>query len=139
MKQMIRNKRKHALPILACLLAATFHLAAEEPATDGGSAKKQAGAEASLNTELGWAGLAPTQMVAAIEFDGLPLRNITQALRDQFKGNIDIIMPASATTADGWVPNDAGNVQIHLSLRNVKAGEIFEAMNQLFSAEGTPL
>jgi hypothetical protein len=64
---------------------------------------------------------------------GLPLTEVVNRLRQQFTNDFDIIVP---NNIPGFDPTQ---VNVDLELKNVKAGEIFSAMNLQFELNGGPL
>lgn len=76
----------------------------------------------------------PDITLANVEYDGLPLSEVAKHLREQFKNQFDIL-PMPQTFGKDW-----GNmVVINLQLKNVKASEVFNAMNLVFENDRTPL
>jgi hypothetical protein len=82
----------------------------------------------------------PDKVLPQVSFDGLPLAEIARYLREQFKDAFDIIIPS------GWMDNaeqprsvDQGSFTIKLQLKNVRASEIFNAMNIVLEGENNPV
>ncbi|MDE3068218.1 MAG: hypothetical protein KGJ60_11785 [Verrucomicrobiota bacterium] len=78
----------------------------------------------------------PNKVLPEVRFDGLPVSEVARYLRDQFRSDFDIV------TADGEIPNEQmaiSQYQLKLQLKNVKASEIFRAMNWLFESENAPI
>lgn len=89
----------------------------------------------------------PDITVTNVEFDGLPLSEVSRWLSDQFKQQFDIILPGSAggiayingqAVQIGW-QHDWRAEPVSLRLKSVSASEIFAAMNLLFENNRTPL
>lgn len=75
----------------------------------------------------------PDLVLTNVEYNDLPLNEVARQLRDQFKNYFDILsMP---TTFD----RDWGSDTIQLQLKNVRASEIFNAMNLVFENDRTPV
>ena len=75
----------------------------------------------------------PALIVTNISFDGLPVSEVAHQLRELFKNDFNILpMPVA-------FGNDWGSTIVHLELKNVRASEIFNAMNLVFENERTPL
>ena len=90
--------------------------------------------------ESGWAD--PAIVLASVEYDGLPVSQVARDLRKQFKDDFDILLPQP-----GGVGQHDGNAEpidwldtiVNLQLKNVKASEVFNAMNLFFENNRTPL
>jgi hypothetical protein len=89
----------------------------------------------------------PNITVTNVNFDGMPVGDIANLIRDQFKGEFDVILP-SATSEQGIntltgtlvPPTDWKNYNnFELRLKNVTASELFHAMNLIFENNKTPL
>jgi len=89
----------------------------------------------------------PDITLTNVDFDSLPLSEISRWLSDQFKQQFDIILPGSAggiayingqAVQIGW-QHDWRGEPVTLRLRSVTASEIFSAMNMLFENNRTPL
>ena len=80
----------------------------------------------------------PSNTLSSVERSGIPLTIVVKQLRDKFGGSIDIIYPAHPTTVDGTAALDVEALIINLEMKNVKASEIFGAMNLEFEAENLP-
>lgn len=75
----------------------------------------------------------PDIVLTNVSYDGLPLSEVTRNLRDQFKNYFDILpLPQ-------WGATDWSSLTVQLQLRNVKASEIFNAMNLVFENDRTPV
>jgi hypothetical protein len=89
----------------------------------------------------------PDITLTNVFYDGLPLSEVSQQLRDRFKEQFDIVLPGSTSgvayqngqqVPAGW-EHEWQNEPIQLRLRNVTASEVFNAMNLLFENNRTPL
>ena len=74
----------------------------------------------------------PNKVLSLVDFQGLPLSEVARNLREQFTNYFDVILPA-----DG--PGDPTMHNASLQLNNVRASEVFSAMNMQFELQGTPL
>ena len=81
----------------------------------------------------------PDKKLPAVVYDGLPLGEIAQHLRQEFKGQFDILIP------NGWqepryptLSFDPYGITVSMQLNNVSASEVFNAMNMKFEAENAP-
>lgn len=86
----------------------------------------------------------PDITLTNVIYDNVPLSEVANQLRDQFKEQFDVLLPGPPTTSSGrFVPGgqqyDWREEQIQLRLRNVTASEIFAAMNLVFENNHTPL
>lgn len=84
----------------------------------------------------------PEKIVHELSFDGLPAAEIARFLREEFKDSFDIIIPSTwqeDPAQPSSVPIDAGNFTIRLQLKNVRASEIFNAMNLVLEGENEPI
>jgi hypothetical protein len=86
----------------------------------------------------------PDKVLPNVSFDGLPLSDIARYLREQFNDAFDVLIP------NGWQdpnnPNvgpvevvDPGSFCVKIQLKNVRASEVFNAMNLVFETQNTPL
>jgi hypothetical protein len=75
----------------------------------------------------------PGITVDDIGYDGLPLSEVVRHLRAVFKDKFNIL-PLPQTFGQDW-----GTTIIHLQLKNVKASEVFNAMNLVFENDRTPI
>src|SRR5580698_2312093 len=75
----------------------------------------------------------PDIILTNITYDGLPLSEVANLLRTSFKNQFDIL-PMPTTFGTNW-----GDTIIQLQLRNVRASDIFNAMNMVFENDHTPL
>ena len=74
----------------------------------------------------------PALVLTNVAYDNHPLCEVARDLREKFKDDFDILpMP---TYGQDW-----GNEYIRLQLKNVKASEVFNAMNLVFENDHTPL
>jgi hypothetical protein len=74
----------------------------------------------------------PGKVLPSVDFKGFPLSEVANQMRKQFTNFFDIILPA-----DGSVDPTAYNAS--LQLNNVRASEVFSAMNMQFELQRTPL
>jgi hypothetical protein len=88
----------------------------------------------------------PDITLTNVFYDNLPLSEIARSLRDQFKEQFDIILPAGTggraiNRLNGTLVEDMdwNSTQVQLRLKNVTASEIFSAMNLIFENDQTPL
>jgi hypothetical protein len=80
----------------------------------------------------------------SFSFQDLPLSELAKVLKTQFKEAFDVILPGSC---DFPSPNgqsspsriEIGNVTVKLDLKNVRATDVFNAMNLVFESENAPL
>lgn len=96
----------------------------------------------------------PDIVLTNVNFEGLPIGEIANFIRDQFKGQFDIILP-NPTSGDSInlltgapVVNAVlglGSIDwrsetvLNLRLKDVTASELFNAMNLIFENDKTPL
>lgn len=74
----------------------------------------------------------PGIILTNVNYDDLPLSEVVKQLCEKFKNQFDVLpMPASDT--------DWGGVPMRLQLHNVKASEIFTAMNLVFENNRQPV
>lgn len=78
----------------------------------------------------------PEKVVQEIFYDGIPIEEVVEDLKREFSREFDILLPFGLEEKEQW---NWRNTAISLRLKNVKASEIFEAMNLVFEAAGTPL
>jgi hypothetical protein len=78
-------------------------------------------------------------MVPEIRCDALPVRVFAEQLLREFKNEFDILIPSVwQDRLDPSVALDPGSATVRLELRNVRASEIFNAMNLMFDLENSP-
>jgi hypothetical protein len=78
-------------------------------------------------------------MLPEFNCDAIPVRQVAEHLRREFKNAFDVLIPSSwQDRLDPSVSVDPGSTPVRLELRNVSASEIFNAMNMMFEAENTP-
>jgi hypothetical protein len=75
----------------------------------------------------------PDIILTNVMYDNLPLSEVANQLRERFKDHFDIL-PMPKTFGTDW-----GNTTIQLQLKNVKASDVFNAMNMVFENDQTPL
>jgi hypothetical protein len=80
----------------------------------------------------------PDVVLTNVVYDSLALSEVANHLRAQFKDYFDIL-PTPYTTGTGGESMDWGSTTIQLQLRNVRASEVFNAMNLVFENNRTPL
>jgi hypothetical protein len=81
----------------------------------------------------------PNWALESVNFANLPLSEVARHLREQFKDNFDIIFPNTTVVAAGTTMVDPTQIFVELELKNVKASEIFSAMNLQFELSKSPL
>jgi hypothetical protein len=81
----------------------------------------------------------PDKTLAEVNFDGLPITEVAKNMKDQFHNEFDVLLPHGAVFGGNPETWDWQTVVINLRLKNVKAGEIFNAMNLVFDTARTPL
>ena len=69
-----------------------------------------------------------------VSYDGLPLSEVVRQLRRSFKDKFNIL-PLPQTFGQDW----GTIVPVSLQLQNVKASEVFNAMNLVFENDRTPI
>lgn len=89
----------------------------------------------------------PSTTVSDVNFEGMPIGDIANLIRDQFKGAFDVILPSP--TSEQGVNTLTGTLvpptdwihysNFELRLKNVTASELFHAMNLVFENDKTPL
>ena len=89
----------------------------------------------------------PDITLTNVSFENLPISEVANWLRQQFKEQFDVLLPGAASSVVamngqsvpmGW-QSDWKSEGIALRLKNVTASEIFAAMNLLFENNRTPL
>lgn len=89
----------------------------------------------------------PDIVLTNVNFDGQPVSEIANVIRDQFKGEFDLLLPQDSIppgslnlrTGLPMEATDWYSYSINLRLKNVTASELFNAMNLLFENDKTPL
>ena len=76
----------------------------------------------------------PNIVLTNISYDFLPLSEVARDLRERFKNHFDVL-PMPRTFDRDWGSETA----IQLQLKNVKASEVFNAMNLVFENDHTPV
>jgi len=76
----------------------------------------------------------PGIVLTNIIYDGVPVSEVARDLRERFKNSFDIL-PMPRTFDQDW----GSQITIQLQLKNVKASEVFNAMNLVFENDRTPL
>jgi hypothetical protein len=77
----------------------------------------------------------PDKVLPELDYDNLRITVVAEDLRRRFEGGFDVLLPIGAQSA-GFEWNAT---PIHLRLKEVTAGEVFNAMNLLFEASKIPL
>jgi len=77
----------------------------------------------------------PDKVLAQVNYDELPITEVGRNLLDQFGGEFDILYP----NGPGLPGKNWSDISVMLRLKNVKASEIFNAMNMAFETGNTPL
>ena len=75
----------------------------------------------------------PGIVLTNLDYDGLPLTEVARQLRLCFKDQFNIL-PMPTTFGTNW-----GDTTISLQLKNVRATDVFNAMNMVFENDRTPL
>lgn len=100
----------------------------------------------------------PDIVLTNVNFEGLPIAEIAALIRDQFKGQFDVILPnptsgeyinrltgARLLAPTPGVVNQETSIDwrsettLNLRLKDVTASELFNAMNLIFENDKTPL
>jgi len=90
----------------------------------------------------------PDIILTNVAFDGLPIVEVGNFLRDRFHNEFDIVLPqhwGSVQVAEGQMGPGAlpvadwNSTPVSLQLKNVSASEIFNAMNLVFENDRVPL
>jgi hypothetical protein len=78
----------------------------------------------------------PERVVPLIEYEEVPLEDIAKDLRLNFQEQIDVLLPFGSEISGNWNWRDT---KVSVRLKNVKASEVFQALNLVFEAARTPL
>ncbi len=89
----------------------------------------------------------PDIVIKDVNFDGIAIVEVANYIRDQFKGEFDIILPGNSgegaiNQLNGMPVGDIdwkNSITVQLRLKNVTASELFNAMNLMFANDATPL
>jgi hypothetical protein len=82
----------------------------------------------------------PDKVIPELTYIGLAISEVARSLGDAFKGQFDIILPEDfGQGLPGNNNTDWNATTIHLRLQNVRASEVFNAMNLLFENDRIPL
>ncbi|PWU19671.1 MAG: hypothetical protein C5B50_06060 [Verrucomicrobia bacterium] len=83
-----------------------------------------------------WKG--PEKALTEVSFDNIPIIEVGKNLKDMFGNEFDVLLPYGATPMApvNWRWEDT---LVTLRLKNVKASEVFNAMNMVFETAKTPL
>lgn len=76
----------------------------------------------------------PDTVLTNLSYDNLPVSEVAKNLREKFKNDFDIL-PMPTAYGQDW----GNQISIQLQLSNVKASEIFNAMNLVFENDRTPV
>ena len=76
----------------------------------------------------------PNLVLTNVSYDNLPLSEVARDLREHFKNDFDIL-PMPQTFGTDW----GASMTIQLQLKNVKASDVFNAMNLIFENNQAPL
>jgi hypothetical protein len=81
----------------------------------------------------------PTGALKVVHFDNLPLSEVANLLRKEFKEAFDVLIPKSwEHPLDPSIQIEPGAFSISLQLKNVTASEVFQAINLTLEAENRP-
>jgi hypothetical protein len=88
----------------------------------------------------------PDIILTNVAFDGLPIVEVANFLRDNFHNEFDVVLPknwgsvqmAAGQMQPGALP-DWDSTPVSLQLKHVSASEIFNAMNLVFENDRVPL
>jgi hypothetical protein len=82
----------------------------------------------------------PDKVLTDFSYDGVPLSEVADHLREQFKGAFDVLTPNERHDPNNpAVAFDPRGTPIKMQLKNVTASEVFNAMNLVFETDNTPL
>lgn len=89
----------------------------------------------------------PDIILTNVSYDNLPLAEIGRDLRDRFKAQFDVLLPAPTSGENSLnrltglpVPaTDWTQTEVQMRLKDVTASEVFSAMNLIFENDKTPL
>ena len=147
----MKSKLQIQTPTAILFLILSLAVAPAQPAPPGAPAANPAtgmpaaGGAAAIDPTTGLPGTPPAPqwidpnwsdpniVLTNVVYDGLPLSEVARQLRQQFKDNFDVL-PMPKTFGKEW-----GDETIQLQLNNVRASEIFNAMNLVFENDRTPL
>jgi hypothetical protein len=76
----------------------------------------------------------PNIVLTNVNYNNLPLSEVARDLRERFKDYFDIL-PMPHTFDQDW----GSDIAVQLQLKNVKASEVFNAMNLVFENDRTPV
>ena len=83
----------------------------------------------------------PDITLTNVDYDGLPASEVARNLQKEFNNNFDIMIAPAWTSPTGDVMDpltDPQGLVFKLQLKNVKASEVFRAMNLLLESENSP-
>lgn len=81
----------------------------------------------------------PDKILPEVVYDGLPIGEVVRQLRQEFKGQFDVLIPSSwQHPHNPEVSIDPQSALVRMQLKNVRASEVFNAMNLVFESEQSP-
>jgi hypothetical protein len=81
----------------------------------------------------------PTGTLKVVSYDSVPLNEVANNLRREFKEAFDVVIPRSwEDPRDPSIRIEPGAFEISLRLKNVTATEAFQAINMTLEAENRP-
>jgi hypothetical protein len=81
----------------------------------------------------------PDIVLTNVAYDNLPVSEVARDLRNRFKEQFDIILPDIYFTDTTGNSSPVDSVQMQLRMKDVKASELFIAMNLIFENDRIPL
>lgn len=82
----------------------------------------------------------PELTLKVVQFEDIPLIEVVNHLRKEFKEEFDVVIPKSwEDPNDPNVRIEPGSVPVSLRLKNVTATEAFQAINMTLEAENRPI
>jgi hypothetical protein len=83
----------------------------------------------------------PDKVLDEVVYENLPLAEIASDLRKKFSDAFDVLLPGSMLPGTGPISGwtEPASTPITIRLKNVKASEVFNAMNMVFETESSPL
>ncbi len=138
------NRFTASLRVAAALMTLTTFMAAHA-ADNAPTASRVSSPPASKSTtsveawkEAGWKD--PEIILTEVNYKNMPLGEVAANLRELFKDMFDVIAPHTWQSANpGLEAIDPSSVPINIQLKNVSATEVFNAMNMVLQAEGSPV
>lgn len=120
-----------AAPILIGLASGAEPRDAANPATSANAQKEYVNGLSKLGKPGEWN--EPDKVLSQVSFDNLPITEVCANLKEEFENHFDVLLPFGAADTH-W-----SETPVSLRLKNVKASEIFNAMNLVFETANTPL